>query len=839
MSVTAAQQSEYPLKQPKGLSARISWLRDFYFRGTERAWNNEYTAWSTGTSWDVQFNEINFYIVPETYMLLQTIRSSYRQAARNVTLHEDFWSWSLPERRAWFVKETMVSCVPKEILPGDLLAGGRFNVQTSLCLTKPEQKAYDKLVLGKNGVRAKMKWFHDHGYGNAGATSGHLIPGYEHALRHGWKGIYADLVSAYNQLGKAQQNGSRGAQLRAMMTAATMARDLAAGYAEECLKLAETEADADRKHELRQMAQILRRVPWEPAKSFWEAVQALWLNHMLILSDENYPGAGVSFGRIDQYLLPYWEHSLAEGMSREFGKEILKCFWIHCNTAYDAMIRNGNQGITAGFGQLLTLSGMGKDGRDMTNDLTYAMLAVIDEMTPILEPKPNVRLHRNTPDDVLDTVVDMISSSQGAPFLLNFDERSMAGMMRQAAMAGLSHLIHVENVFDYAPVGCLENTMQGNDRSGTVDNNLNLLKAVELALTGGKDLLPYVDPMTAKAETVKQDGPDTGDAGGFSTWQEFWKAYETQTAYIIQKCANLYEMSESIRAMYFRTPYLSCLVKGCSEKGIDVTQGGAEINLTTLEAVTFATTVDSLLAIKYLVFDEQKCTLRELIQALKQNWQGFDVLQALARNKAPKYGRDDDGADEMAARVMDLWTGLTWKHKTVSTHRRFRPGMLSWNYWAGDGFIMAASADGRPQGQFLSNAICPSNGADIKGPTANANSVGKALGGKAGQGPPGDWNEYFNCLPNGASHTITFNPSIIKDSEHKEKFKAFLKGYAENGGSCLQVNMLDPVMLRDAQKHPQNYRHLLVRITGYNAYFTTVGKELQDEVIHRISHLRL
>jgi formate C-acetyltransferase len=838
MSVSAAPKTHYPIKQPAGLSDRISWLREYYFKGTERAWNNEYSAWSTGTSWDVQFNEINFYIVPETYMLLQTIRSSYRQAARSVKLHEDFWSWSLAERRAWFVKETMVNYLPKEILPGDLIAGGRFNVQTSLCLTKQEQKAYDKLVLGKNGARAKMKWFHDHGYGNAGATSGHLIPGYERALKLGWKGIYADLIAKYNQLDPSEQNSARGAQLRAMMTAATMARDLAAGYARHCVDLAENEADTNRKQELFEMARILKRVPWEPAQTFWEALQALWLDHMLILSDENYPGAGVSFGRIDQYLLPYWEKSLAEGMRREFGKEILKCFWMHCNTAYDAMIRNGNQGITAGFGQLLTLSGMGKDGRDMTNDLTYVMLEVIDEMTPILEPKPNVRLHRNTPDDFLDKVVDMISGSQGAPFLLNFDERSMAGMMRQAALADMSHLIHEDNVFDYAPVGCLENTMQGNDRSGTVDNNLNLLKAVELALTGGKDLMAYVNPMTAKAEKISQDGPNSGDATGFSSWEQFWKAYETQTAYIIQKCADLYEMSESIRAGYFRTPYLSCLVKGCAEKGIDVTQGGAEINLTTLEAVTFATTVDSLLAIKYLVFDRQKCTMAELLQALKKNWKGFDVLQALAKNKAPKYGRDDEDADEIAQRIMDLWTGLAWKHKTVSTNRQFRPGMLSWNYWAGDGFIMAASADGRPQGQFLSNAICPSNGADINGPTANANSVGKALGGKSMQGQ-GDWGEYLNCLPNGASHTITFSPSILADCEHKQKFKAFLKGYMENGGSCLQVNMLDPEMLKDAQKHPANYRHLLVRITGYNAYFTTVGRELQDEVIHRISHQRL
>jgi formate C-acetyltransferase len=171
MSVSAAQNIQYPLKQPGGLSSRISWLRDYYFKGTERAWNNEYTCWTTGTDWDVQFNEINFYIVPETYMLLQTIRSSYRQAARKVNLHADFWSWSIPERRAWFVKETLVNYLPKEILPGDLLTGARFNIQTSMCLTKKEQKAYDKLVLGKNGVRTKMKWFHDHGYGNAWATS--------------------------------------------------------------------------------------------------------------------------------------------------------------------------------------------------------------------------------------------------------------------------------------------------------------------------------------------------------------------------------------------------------------------------------------------------------------------------------------------------------------------------------------------------------------------------------------------------------------------------------------------------------------------------------------------
>ena len=245
-------------------------------------------------------------------------------------------------------------------------------------------------------------------------------------------------------------------------------------------------------------------------------------------------------------------------------------------------------------------------------------------------------------------------------------------------------------------------------------------------------------------------------------------------------------------------------------------------------------TVDSLLAIKYLVYDQKKCTLAELIRALKDNWQGHEILQATAKNKAPKYGRDDDEADRMATEVMALWCHETWKHTTHSTNRKFRPGMLSWNYWAGDGYVMAASADGRKKGQFLSNAICPSNGADIYGPTANANSVGKALGGKSETA--GYWEGYVNLLPNGASHTMTFNPSMIRDLEHRDKFKAFLRGYAENGGTALQINILDPKVLIDAQKNPGDYRHLLVRITGYNAYFTTVGRELQNEVIQRISH---
>lgn len=827
---------EAGIREPKNLSARIQWLRDYYFKGVERKWNNEFIPFTTGTEWDEVYDEMSFYIVPETYTFFQQFAVGTRQVANRVKLPEGFFAQSIAERRAWFIKEVITNYVPQEILPGDLIAGGRFNILASRCWTEAEAKARNKRVFGKKGMRGKIGAYHDRGFGNCGATSGHLIPDYEQVLKYGFRRIYEQIGEAYAALSETEKKGSRGAQLRAMKTAALMPKELAGRYAALCGELAAEEQDPQRQSELEIMQKNLARVPWEGARNFWEAVQALWLTHMLVMTDENYPGPGVSFGRLDQILQPFWKISRAEGMDRGFAKEILKCFWLHCNYAYDAMLRTGsNQGITAGYGQLFNIGGCGKDGIDKTCDMSYILLDVIDDMSPILEPKPNVRLHRGTPEELLDRVVEMISSSQGAPFLLNFDERSMAGMLREAKMAGAEKYINPDNVFDYACVGCLENTMVGNDRSGTVDNNLNILKAVELALNDGRDLIEYKDPLWGKPYPVRQDGPKTGDPRGFKDFDTFFAAFGRQLAHIVKKDVDLYNETDDIRATYCPTPYLSTLVHGCLESGRDITHGGAQLRFTTIEGVTFATAVDSLLAIKYLIFDQKECTMDELIRALRDNWEGHEILQARAKYRAPKYGRDDDAADGLAQKVMDLFAAETWKYKTKATNAQFRPGMLSWNYWISDGYILAASADGRKKGQFLSNAICPSNGADTGGPTANVNSVGKVLGGKAEKG---DYLEYRNSLPNGASHTITFSPAFLRDEAHKEKFKAFLRGYVENGGTALQINILDAGMLRDAQKHPDNYRNLLVRVTGYNAYFTTVGRELQDEIIARESHSR-
>jgi len=596
------------LKQPKNLTERIRFLRDYYFIGAKRKWNNEFTSWTTGKEWDAQYNEMHYYIVPETYALFQTMYQSFRLSAEKVEIPEDFFDKNIAQRRAYFNKQVLLKHLPCEILPGDLLFGARFNLQTSFCLNKNEMRKRNSKIFGKNGLRKKVIWFHDHGFGNAGPTGGHIIPDYEKILKYGFKKVYEQIKDIYEGLPLKEKKSEKGKNLLAFMDAATIPKELALRYSKKCEELSEKEVDEKRKKELIQMSKIGEKVPWEPSESFWEAMQSLWLTHMLVMSDENYPGPGVSFGRIDQYLYPYWEKSLKKGMDREFGKEIIKCFFVHCNTAYDAMIKTGNNGITAGFGQLITLSGMGKDGVDLTNDLTYAFLEVIDDMSPILEPKPNIRLHKNTPDKLFDKITDMISESQGAPFLLNFDERSIAGMLREARISKIENYINLNNVFDYAPVGCLENTMVGNDRSGTVDCNLNLAKAIELVLANGREFFEVIDPITKRKEKSKQIGPNTGDPTKFKDFDQFFSAYEIQTKFIIKKIVELYDKGELVRAKYHPTPYLSCLIKGCIEKGIDITQGGAEINFVTLEAVTFATTVDSLLAIKYLVFEKKYVT---------------------------------------------------------------------------------------------------------------------------------------------------------------------------------------------------------------------------------------
>ena len=817
---------KFPIAEPHDLSPRSKWLRNYFYKGLDREWNNQISPFTTGTDWDIVFHEGDWYINPEIYYYIQILgkndqgvfASSFRSMAIPVELPDNFWELSLPERRASFLEKVMLDYIPQEIISeNDLIAGGRFNTNLSRCFNKEEAKEYWKKNIRNREAVFK---YHKSGFGNLGAVPGHIIPDYETVVKKGFKYFYEKACKTYDNLREEEKNGPKGEEPKAMMISAKIPKKLAKKYAEECRRLKNGASKPERVEELEQMAKNLERVPWEPAETFWQGVQAVWLIHMLVMAEESYPGAGLSFGRIDQYLWDLYKNDVIEKkiITREFTKDILGCFWFHCNTVYDAMIRVGKQGLNSGFGQIITLSGCGPNGEDLTNELTYTMLEVIDSWYPSLEPKPNIRLHRNSPDKLLDILVDMVARSQGSPFILNFDERSIAGMVKEG--------VPKEEAWNYGVVGCLENTMQGNDRSKTVNCNPNLTKSIELILWNGHNM-PGNDIATKPGEEI---GPETGDPENYQTWEQFYDAWKEQINFIIKYTIDIYNLCEELRGDFIRTPYLSSMVRGCIEQGLDITNGGPELRFVTVEGVGFGTTVDSIIAIKELVYEEKKYTIAQIKDAIMNDFKGYEVMQTYLRNKALKYGNDEDEADELARMVMETWAEECWKYKTP-TNYQYRPGMLSWNYWAGaDASYTIATPNGRNKGSFLSNAICPTDGADMKGPTAVTNSVGKALGGKTESG------EYINYLPNGASHTITFNPSIINNPENKEKFKAYLRGYIENGGTALQINMLDAEMLRDAQKHPENYKNLLVRVTGYNAYFTAIGRELQNEIIARESH---
>jgi formate C-acetyltransferase len=599
------------------------------------------------------------------------------------------------------------------------------------------------------------------------------------------------------------QNPNQQAWLKALILSCEAPRILSDHYATEAERLAREEPHPKRRRELEEIAHICHKVPWEPAETFWEALQSLWMTHMLVMAAESYPGPGTSPGRIDQYLAPYYERDLKKRtLAREFAKELLECYWIKHNYAYDFQARVGNsQGINSSFGQLITIGGIDQNHQDASNDLTWLILEVIEEMN-LLEPKPNIRLHAKTPNALMRRVAQMVARAQGSPFLINFDETSMKGLVWQG--------IPQSEVWDYAPVGCLENTMIGNDVSGTVDVNPNLAKAVELALANGKDV-----------RLGLQLGPKTGNPLNFSTFDQFYEAFKVQVHALLDRAIRANNLADALRVKYEPVPYLSLLVDGCAESGKDCRAGGAKYNFITIESLGLATAADSLAAVKKLVYEDHRVPMSRLLHAIETNYEDDEELRQMLLRHGPKYGNDDATADQLAREISRLWGEYVFQHSAPASGRRYRGGYLSWNYFISFAPKTAATPDGRRRGEYLSNGVCPAQGRDMRGPTAAAISVGK-LG--------------LEVQPNGSSHTISFSPASLRDQEHLDKLVAYLRTYAKVGGTAIQTNVIGPETLRAAQKNPEEYRNLLVRVTGYNAYFTTLGKEQQNEIINRVSH---
>ncbi|TFG34843.1 hypothetical protein EU527_01330 [Candidatus Thorarchaeota archaeon] len=780
----------------ENLSERIQKLRAHFYSFHERNETNEPYAFTTGTDWDEVYSIHDWANEPAIYPFFPSINQTLKAMAITVELLDDYWDFGLAKRRAIFFHEVMIKYMPVIILEGELIVGFNFNTALSRSLNKSETATRNKEM---------KKWFkeatrlNEIGVGTASSVPGHLIPNYAKVMRIGLRGI----AEEYEKILQTNINPEHREFIEALIISCTTARDLGCRYAKKARELIEEENNDHRKRELLKIAQICEKVPWEPPSTFWEALQSLWITHMLVMAAESYPGAGLSHGRWDQYMYPFYKTDIEAGtLTKEEAKELVQCYWIKHNYVYDYQGKLGiNQGINSSFGQLMTLSGCGPNGEDLTNDLTWLALDVIEDMN-LLEPKPNIRLHRNTPQDFLIRVSEMVAKAQGSPFLLNFDEHSIEGMVWQ----GVSR----KEAWDYGVVGCLENTMQGNDRSDTVDVNMNLAKAVEFALNDGKD-----------QANGKQVGIKTGDPHNFTTYAMFIDAVKQQIVEIVHLLTTCGNMADTLRAKYQPTPYLSALMDGCAARGKDINQGGTDWNFNTLEGMGIATLADSVAAVKKMVYDEKRVSMSELLKAIESNYSDFEELRQLLRTKAPKFGNDDDYVDSIARELSIFWAEEVFRHKNPYTNRRYRAGYLSWNYFIPLAPLTAATPDGRRRGEFLSGGVGAVQGMDSKGPTASIRSVGK-LG--------------LETVPNGASHTITLSPSMVKTPEHIEKLASLLRAYNEVGGTALQINIIDKATLRDAQKNPDAYSSLMVRVTGYNAFFTQIGRELQEEIITRTEH---
>lgn len=778
------------------LSDRVQKLRDHFYSFHEREETNEPYSFTTGTDWDEVYTVHDWANEPAIYPFFASINQTLKSMAVKVELPEDYWELGLPMRRAIFFHEVMTRYMPTLILDGELVVGFNFNTALSRSLNKSETKVRNKEMKAYFKEATRLN---EIGVGTASSVPGHLIPNYAKVMRVGLRGI----VKEYEELLKGNLMSEHREFIESLILSCKTAQDVSLRYAKKASQLAESETDSNRKEELEKIAEICTRGPWEIPSSFWEALQSLWIVHMLVMAAESYPGAGLSHGRWDQYIYPFYKKDIESGaITREQAKELMQCYWIKHNYVYDYQGKLGlNQGINSSFGQLMTLSGCGANGEDLTNDLTWLALEVIEDMN-LFEPKPNVRLHKNTPQDFLIRVSEMVAKAQGSPFLMNFDEHSIEGMVWQG--------VPREDAWDYGIVGCLENTMQGNDRSDTVDVNLNLVKAIEFAMNDGKDLA-----------TGKQIGIKTGDPQSFETYDQFLAAVKAQLVEMIRLMTEAGNMADTIRAKYQPTPYLSALMDKCAENGKDVNEGGTVWNFNTVEGMGIATVADSVAAVKKMVYDDKKTTMTELVKAIESNFEGYEELRQLLRSKAPKFGNDDDFVDDIARELSMFWAKEAFKHENPYTGRHYRAGYLSWNYFIPLAPLTAATPDGRRRGEFISGGVGAVQGMDSKGPTASIRSVGK-LG--------------LETAPNGASHTITLSPSMVKTKEHVEKLAALLRAYNEVGGTALQINVIDSQTLRKAQKNPDAYSNLMVRVTGYNAYFTQVGRELQEEIITRTEH---
>jgi len=588
-------------------------------------------------------------------------------------------------------------------------------------------------------------------------------------------------------------------ELKAMKIAADAIIILGKRYSKLAREMAEKESDPKRKKELEKIAEVCDRVPAYAPRDFWEALQMYWFIHLGVITELNLWDS-FNPGRLDLNLYPFYKKDLEEGkITREFAKELLECFWIKFNN-HPAPPKVGITEEQSGTYQdfsLINVGGLTKDGSDAVNELSYLILDVLEEME-LMMPSTCVQLSKKNPDAFLKRAIKVVKKGFGQPSFFNTDAIIME-FLRQGKT--------IEDARLGGPSGCVTISAFGKE-STTLTGYMNWPKILEITLNNG------IDPRTGK-----KVGIETGDPRTFKTYDELFEAYKKQLKYFVDLKIKGNNVIERLYAEYMPSPFMSLLIDDCIEKGKDYHDGGPRYNSTYIQGVGIGTITDSLAAIKYWVYDKKKISMEKLLNALKDNFEGEEKLRQMLMNEAPKYGNDDDYADEIAKQVFEAYFEIL-DGRPNTKGGKYRVNLLPTTVHIYFGKVTGATANGRKAGEPLSDGVSPSQGADRHGPTAVVKSVSK----------------FDHIRTGGTLLNQKFTPSLLKDEEGIDKLAQLVRTYFRYDGHHVQFNVISAETLRDAQKNPEKYRDLIVRVAGYSDYFVNLGKDLQDEIIARTEH---
>jgi formate C-acetyltransferase len=627
-------------------------------------------------------------------------------------------------------------------------------------------------------------------------AQGHICPKVEDWLKYGPSGL---LELARIKLNRA--SGEKAIFYKSVIITLEAACSFMQRYSTLAHEMANKNSEKEITKNLNEISDVCNSISKNPPQTFREALQSSWFLFVILQMESN--ASSFSPGRMDQYLHPYYIKDIADGrISREDALELIDALFIKFNQI--VYMRNSNSAkYFAGFpiGFNVTIGGQTKDGKeDATNELSFLFL-LAQEHVRLPQPNLTARLHEGSPVEFIDECSRIIGLGTGMPQVVN--DESIIPALRLAGIAE-------KDVFDYALVGCVELSTNGNYLGWSDAAMFNMVKVLELTLNDGCCMI-----------TGQQVGLKTGKLPDYREFSDIENAYEEQMDFFINRMVKACEAVEKCHLEHLPSPFLSSVVENCLEAGTDVTAGGAKYNFSGIQAIQVANIADSFAVLKKLIFSDQTVTKDVLYEALLRDFKGSEILRQICINHVSKYGNDIEWVDKMGAK----WTSEF--AVKLRSYRNFRGGPFTMGLYTVSAHVpmghnVGATPDGRHSGDPLADGgLSPMYGRDKNGPTAVLNSVARIPSFMA---------------PNGTLLNMKFLPTMFSDKNDRKKFSSFLSGFIRLPVHHVQFNVITPEELIRAKADPQSYRGLTIRVAGYTAFFTELASDLQDEIIKRTTH---